>query len=548
MKIRRVVNFSSPSSLLRALGGIGLAVAVLVACGSSTNRNTFDDTDGGSSGGFGGDSGGLGDGGSTQIGGRDPVTCEEAQQFKTYVGCDYYPTVTANIVDPLFDFAVAVANVGSADATIKITGNGVNQTLKVSAGSLGKAFLPWVTALKGAATPSTTSGVVKGGAYHLVSDVPVVVYQFNPLEFEGVGGPPGKDWSDCIPMGSTPNCYSYTNDASLLLPSTAMTGNYRIMGYQDMTRNGSALVPPFFAVTGTQDGTSVSVKLPANGQVVGGSGVSAVAGGGTVTFTLDAGDVAQIMGGVGAKFDFSGALLKADKPVQVITGVACVDVPMNVIACDHVEETVFPVETLGKHYVVTKPSTPVVAVGQVVHLYGNVDATTLTWSPSKPSGCPDFLNAGETSDCGEVSDDFEVTGDHEFGLATFMVGGAEVDPSHPASPQGDPSQSFAVAVEQYRKTYVFLAPPDYKTNYVDIVAPGGTTLTLDGSNVSSKLSPISGSQFSAAHVQLDNSGDGSHTLEASNPVGIQVLGYGDNTTFQYPGGLNLSAISGVPVK
>ena len=36
------------------------------------------------------------------------------------------------------------------------------------------------------------------------------------------------------------------------------------------------------------------------------------------------------------------------KPIQVINGVACVEVPAGVKACDHVEESNFPVETFGK--------------------------------------------------------------------------------------------------------------------------------------------------------------------------------------------------------
>jgi hypothetical protein len=37
-------------------------------------------------------------------------------------------------------------------------------------------------------------------------------------------------------------------------------------------------------------------------------------------------------------------------------------------------------------------------------------------------------------------------------------------------------------------------------------------------------------------------------LTASAPSGIQVLGYGAYTSYQYPGGLNLGRIAPVPVK
>ena len=48
-------------------------------------------------------------------------------------------------------------------------------------------------------------------------------------------------------------------------------------------------------------------------------------------------------------------------------------------------------------------------------------------------------------------------------------------------------------------------------------------------------------------VKLGAGKSGSHTLESTKPVGIQVLGYGQYTSYQYPGGLNLKLISVPPV-
>lgn len=550
---------------LHLFAAVGLPVAVIVACGSPSSRSGFgDDNDAGSSGAFG--EGGLGEGGvSTGIGGRDPVSCDEAAQFKTYVGCDYWPTVTDNLVNDVFDFAVAVANGGSDPADVTVTGpGGVNKKITVAGGTIGKVYLPWVTALKAKGSLSGGAGLKASvlatkSAYHLVSNKPVVVYQFNPLEFKAVGGEPGKNWSACKIQPPATECYSYSNDASLLLPSTAMTGNYRLLGPAGWSANGGlglqAIAPSYFVVTGTVDGTKVTVKLGPKGAVVGGSGVSTTANNGTLTFSLDAGDVAEVIGTNGQEGDFSGSLLKADHPVQVITGISCIDVPSDVQACDHVEETVFPAETLGKHYVVMRPAGPKKNnVGQVVRFVGNVDATALTYKPSQPAGCPAFLNAGQVADCGVVSTDFEVSGDKEFGIATFQVGGALADPDFnpnsptAAQPQGDPSQSFVVTVEQYRKNYVFLAPTDYKTSFVDIIGGAGTTVTLDGTDISSKLTAIVGTGYFGGHIQLGQGKDGVHVLDASDPIGIQVIGYGENTSYQYPGGLNLSAISAAPVK
>jgi hypothetical protein len=180
----------------------------------------------------------------------DPQTCEQATKAHSYVGCDYWPTVLANTVWDIFDFAVVVANAGQSIANVTVTGpSGTNQTASVSSGQLVKLYLPWVPALKGPSanscgdSPPRSSVLQAGGAFHLVSTVPVSVYQFNALEYQPKGGPAGKAWGSCPGYsqctdttspnyGTTAGCYSFSNDASLLLPSTAMTGNYRVAGHK----------------------------------------------------------------------------------------------------------------------------------------------------------------------------------------------------------------------------------------------------------------------------------------------------------------------------
>src|SRR6478672_11555867 len=68
----------------------------------------------------------LGDGGGgTDDAGvttHDPVTCDEAAMTKSYIGCDYWPTVNLNPVWNVFDYAVVISNTGTTDAHISITG------------------------------------------------------------------------------------------------------------------------------------------------------------------------------------------------------------------------------------------------------------------------------------------------------------------------------------------------------------------------------------------------------------------------------------------
>ena len=518
----------------------------------------------------------------------DPQTCDEAAQAHTYVGCDYWPTVVANSVWSIFDFAVVVANAGQADAMVTVTGpSGTNQTATVGAGQLVKLYLPWVPALKGPDSntcadpvPFPASVVAPASAFHLTSSVPVTVYQFNALEYRGQGGPVGKDWtkcpgsSVCTEMAAPVGCYSFSNDASLLLPSTAMTGIYRVAGHEGLvamnSTTGSTISSGgYVAITATQDATMVKVQVSSTGQIAassGTTGIAATAAGGTLTLTLNRGDVAELLGPGSA--DLSGSLVQATAPVQVITGHPCYNIPPTAPACDHLEESVFPAETLGKDYVVTRPAGPNGGgVEHQVRFYGNFDNTHLTYiPPTPPPGCPTTLSAGQvvecgtggacpttvdlsqTYTCGTINQDFEVTSDQPFAIGTFTLGSSIVDPStQPPDQKGDPAQSFPAAVEQYRTKYVFLAPDDYSVSYADIVAKPGTMMMLDGQSISVTPQGIGTSAFAVYRVKLGSGQAGAHVLTASQAVGLQVVGYGASTSYMVPGGLNLVRIAPPPM-
>lgn len=512
--------------------------------------------------------GGSGGGGSGFV--NDPSTCEEAASNNSYIGCDYWPTVTANNVWSIFDFAVVVSNTGKEVAEVHITGNNVDQNHQVQPGTLATIYLPWVPALKGAdanecgaAVPINQSVVAQGGAFHLVSSRPVTVYQFNALEYKGEGGPPGKNWNSCpgnkvcAEYMTSVGCFSFSNDASLLLPSTAMTGNYRLAGSNAWTPQGLSM-PTYAAVTATKPDTIVEVR--AAGRIVAGGGMPAMNPGDVATVTLQQGDVLQIVGGASPGDDLSGSLIFANNPVQVITGMPCRNMPSDKSACDHIEESVFPAETLGKEYLVTVPAGPhgkgAPAVGHAVRIVGNVDNTNLHFDP--PISAPGVNNgnavvqAGQVLDLGQVAVDFKVwSEDAEFIVATFMLGASLIDPP-PAfqtdyESKGDPSQSFTTAVEQFRSLYVFLAPQDYDVNFVNIVGPSDAQVNLDGVDIPPEwYIPIGGSGLGVVRFQLQPTG--THRLESVKPVGIQVYGYGSYTTYQYPGGLNLQAIAPPPPK
>ena len=76
------------------------------------------------------------------------------------------------------------------------------------------------------------------------------------------------------------------------------------------------------------------------------------------------------------------------------------------------------------------------------------------------------------------------------------------------------------------------------------MAPAGTTVVLDNKLLNTIGRPI-GDGFVVVHG-VDLGSSGAHVLTASAPIGLQVMGYGSFTSYQYPGGLNLKIIAPAP--
>jgi IgGFc binding protein len=473
--------------------------------------------------------------------------CDLAEIDDSYIGCDYYPTTTLNPVWHGFPFAVAVSNTSGVTTHVTITrGADVVSESDVPAGSLQTITLPWVDEVKGGEVtceippPVGPTRLAKGGAYRLRTDQPVTVYQFSPLEYMLDPVPAGCPvLSQCAPpeaMNTETRCLSYSNDASLLLPATALTGNYIAMAFASQ-ENGAG----FVAVTATEDGTEVEVY--GHGKFVAGAGVAAD---GTGKVSLDRGDVLELVAADGS--DPSGTRIRATKPVQVIGGHSCAYVPSSDVPnCDHIEEALFPEDTLGDDYVVTYPvfadlssATPL-----YVRISAIEDDTRVAFDPQLQGSAA--LDAGEILDLyldRTTAQNVRISGTKPIVVASYMTGQASLSAS---AIVGDPSLSLAVPVRQWRSDYLFTAPTTYIVNIADVVAKDGATVRIDGRLIeASAFSPVGDSGFSVAHVELSHD-KAVHTLSADNETGLTVYGYGLFTSYMYPGGADLERITIPPV-
>ncbi len=458
--------------------------------------------------------------------------CAPQYLGRSYIGCEYYPTVTGNAVGNNFPFAVAISNTSVSPATVTIDGGALTTpvSLTVAPGSVATQNLPWVPALKLCTGPTsndcltlqTYGALAINGGYHLRSTAPVTVYQFNPLPYmQGID-------------------YSFSNDASLLLPTNAWTGSYLVATWQKFDANEPDTWPGLVAVTASQDATTVSITTTANTPASGGA--PAFTAGVPQSVTLQAGDVIELasMGTYadGLPNNLTGTVVAADKPVQVVAAHYCTYVPdLDTGACDHLEESMFPVEALSTRYVVSPAAVSALPNGrpQVVRIVATQANTNLTYDPPQSGAPTSIAFAGGYAEIPLAAADYLLTADHKVLVMAYMEGQDLV------SNTGDPAMALAVPVDQYRSEYLFHAPTNYEENWVNVTAPTGAVVTLDGTAIST-FTAIGASGYSIAKVTLGAGTNGNHSISGNMPFGISVYGYGQFTSYWYPGGLDLSAI------
>src|SRR3990172_4040423 len=210
--------------------------------------------------------------------------CAPQNLGESYIGCEYYAVVTGNAVGNNFAFSVAVSNTTGDVANITIDGGALTApvTFAVQPNSVATQALPWIHELKlctgptsyDCLTPQGFGANVVDGAYHLRSTAPVTGYQFSPLEYTNTSG------------------FSYSNDASLLLPTNAWRENYVAATWQRFDANAPDTWPGIMAITAAQDGTEVTITTTATTNPA--TNVPSFAPGVPQAITLNSGDVLEI--------------------------------------------------------------------------------------------------------------------------------------------------------------------------------------------------------------------------------------------------------------
>jgi hypothetical protein len=309
-----------------------------------------------------------------------------------------------------------------------------------------------------------------------------------------------------------------TSDAGMAFPVDALNTEYVVSTY----RRTIAQDATEFVVLAPFDGTTVTIT-PRNAVTGHPAGVP-------FQRTLNRGEGYFLS----TTADLTGTTISADRPVAVVNGNVCTQVPLGVFACDHVFEIAQPVQTWSRAVPVANlPNRP---GGSIYRVVAAVDGTEVTLDGSPVA----------TLDRGGVFETARIAGNHLFAAnEPIFVTQFMSSQSSPGAVRGDPAMGNMIPPEQYRDGYTFstVGGQQFVENFLTVIAPnaGVGSVLLDGTPIAAgSYTPIPGTDYSAAAVPLTS---GTHTTTAPVRHGITVEGYNSFDSYLYPGGAQFEFIN-----
>lgn len=486
--------------------------------------------------------------------------CKAAADQPSNVGCEFW-AVDLDQQDGFNDpasapWGVALSNAGKGQANITIEQNDapVGQTVKTSvvkqvsvpAGSLQAIILP-TRELDCGVKPNdygSPGTCLSSRAYRITSSAPIVVTQFNVF------------------------ANAYSNDASLLLPTNALGKVHRIIGWPAghpfFIQGFNILDRSYVTVVGVKPNTHVKVKP--SWRIKGNPPIAATMPGGEILATLGPFDVlnletddANIQTDDPKKAaDLSGSSVESDQPVAVFSGVETTEAPGGVLdvptpagwtsdmtcCLDHLEEQIFPVESVGMHYVITRSpvrSTSGWREPDILRFVGAAETAIVT--SSLPPPFDSFALAPGEVRTTWTQDDIVVTSDKPVLVGQILVSNEYVDGPY----IGDPSLTVFPPVEQYRTEYVILTPSSWTQSWVVIATEPTGKVTIDGMPTTGCITEPSGTLLAKAYESRKcKLADGVHTLTGDKPFGIVAYGYGSAGSYAFVGGADVKHIYDPP--
>ncbi len=449
-----------------------------------------------------------------------PETCAQAATAETTVGCLFYAVdLDQNGGLENDQYAIAVSNVQLDDQATVVIEQKVNGQWQEVAGptvveplDLGIFPLP--------NNNQQGSGVKLDGSWRVTADVPIIAYQFNPLA-----------------------AGAHSSDASMLYPVTSWDYFNLIVHWGEGYGRG------YVTIVASTDDTVVEVTPSV--ATAGGAGVPPGGAGVPFEILLNEGEIAEVaVTNEHAQLTGTKIISDEEHPIAVFSGHECAWIPLDEVACDHVEEQLSGVRLWGSSFAaarvpVRELNQPETSLWQVVAAEDDTEVTIeahadVTGLPVTPA----ILNQGEKLEFfagGTVENpgDLIIEADKPIAVANYMTGFGNL----PGTNLGDPAMVQLAPSEQFLPRYVVLVPNQWDNDVLVITRPAGAEVLLDGAPIDPAMFLPFGDAWEAGRVPV---ADGVHRLEGAAPFSVLVVGYDGADSYAYLGGSSTGKINPTP--
>jgi hypothetical protein len=451
-----------------------------------------------------------------------PQTCAGAELAESTVGCQFF-AVDLDSHDLFEDgqYAVAVANVQEA----RVARVFVERKRAGRWASVVPAIALAPRELHTFELPDhhqNNSGIRIGGAYRIRADVPIVAYQFNPID----------------------GANSFVSDASMLYPVSAWDSSHHVVGWR-VILEGNLLHGAYATIVAAKDGTEV--EITPSMAIIPGPGIPARAAGVPFKIRLDEGDIAEVMTKA-LNQSLTGTRIESDPdhPIAVFTGNECSFVPTHMRACDHLEEQLAGVRRWGRHFIASRVPPRTGDDPALWQIYASEDGTTIRLRHDpQVTGIPSdtlMLDAGDSvelyvSGTRQRPGDFEIIADRPIAVVHYMTGS-----ENPGAGIGDPAMVQLGPIEQFLPRYVVLVPSTWEHDFAVLARPVGAPIELDGALIDDSLFvPVAASGFEVARVPV---ADGIHSFDGGTAgFSVILIGYDEFDSYAYLGGTGTRVIN-----
>ena len=273
-----------------------------------------------------------------------------------------------------------------------------------------------------------------------------------------------------------------------------------------------------------------------------------VSSGGSYTVTLDRLQTFLLS----STLDLTGAKVVSNKPIAFFSGHECADVPVGVVACDHLVEQLPPTLTWGRQFFLAsslgktageqyKLVTSAATTTVVCYCYTSGGSVTETFiTILNGAGRSYEFHIGQNMFC-------SLQASNPVLLVQFAIGAGR-EPSH----YGDPFMMMIPPIEQYSNNYTFVAQSGFENAITVTVASeffNSEDIALNGDSLDSAnwTEIYCSTQIVCGYATRDSVSVGRNFIyhrASTAKIGTFVYGFRWHTSYGYPAGMQLIPISG----